>query len=175
MKIYYETERLILRNLCVKDTDEVFKWTGDPDVNTYMIYPLYTNAEDLKEWLKHREDAVDDPDDYDCGIALKETGELIGGGGLTYHKETDTWGIGYNLRKEFWGKGYAVEAMQGLMDLIRQTREIHAIEGEFCVENQKSQRVMEKLGMSFYKDSSYTKMDGSRTFISKVFRREFQV
>lgn len=31
---------------------------------------------------------ADDPDDYDLGFVLKETGELIGGGGLVYHYES---------------------------------------------------------------------------------------
>ena len=105
------------------------------------------------EWLRGREESVDNPDDYDLGIVLKETGKLIGGGGLTYHPEDDVWVIGYNLRKDQWGHGYIIEAMNGIMAEIRKTRRIKAIEGTFAVDNYKSQRVMEKLGMSFYKDT----------------------
>ena len=39
-----ETERLILRPLSLDDLDAVFKWTGDPRVNKYMIYPLYKSV-----------------------------------------------------------------------------------------------------------------------------------
>ena len=42
-----ETERLILRPLTLADRDDIFKWTGDPRVNKYMIYPLYKSAEGM--------------------------------------------------------------------------------------------------------------------------------
>ena len=47
-----ETERLILRPLSIDDLQTVFKWTGDPRVNKYMIYPLYKSPEDGREWLE---------------------------------------------------------------------------------------------------------------------------
>ncbi len=82
--------------------------------------------------------------------------------------------MGYNIRKDMWGNGYVVEAMQAIMDEIRKTREIRAIEAQFAVENYKSQRVMEKLGMAYDRDSSFEKFDGSATFQAKTFRREFE-
>ena len=48
-----ETERLILRPLTLDDIEAVFKWTGDPRVNKYMIYPLYKSPEDGREWLEN--------------------------------------------------------------------------------------------------------------------------
>lgn len=53
------------------------------------------------------------------------------------------------------------------------TRKIRAIEGEFAVENYKSQRVMEKLGMHYVRDTEYEKLDGSASYKGKVFRRDF--
>ncbi len=174
MRATIETERLIIRNLKPGDEKAVYAWAGDPDVAQYMIYPLYRSEADGIEWLKEREENADAPDDYDLGIVLKETGELIGSGGLVYHPENDTWNMGYNIRKDMWGNGYVVEAMQAIMDEIRKTRKIRAIEAQFAVENYKSQRVMEKLGMSYDRDSSFEKFDQSAKFQSKIFRREFE-
>lgn len=173
MRVNAETERLIIRNLGPGDEDAVFAWAGDEDVARFMPYPTYRSAADGIEWLQNREQAADDPDDCDLGFVLKETGELIGSGGLTYCAEEDVWKIGYNLRKDMWGKGYAVEAMRAIMDEIRKTRTIHVIEGQFAVENFKSRRVMEKLGMSFYRDSEYGKFDGSARFQAKIYRKTF--
>ena len=117
MRCNIETDRLILRNLVPEDYEAAFKWCGDPEVNEYMIYPLYHNAEDVKTWIETLN--PDDPDDYDMGIVLKETGELIGSGGLVYRPEKDAWLIGYNIRKDCWGHGYVVEAMQGIIDHIQ--------------------------------------------------------
>ena len=171
MKVWIETERLILRPLAPDDAEAVFRWGGDPVVNEYMIYPLYHRVEDVRTWLESRN--PDDPDSYDEGIVLKSTGELIGSGGLVYHPERNAWEIGYNLRADQWGHGYTVEMLNALMDYIRKTRPIDAIDGVFAAENHKSQRVMEKLGMSFVRDTEYTKLDGSRTYPAKYYRRDF--
>lgn len=174
MRVIIETERMIIRNLRPGDEHAVFAWAGDPDVAKYMIYPQYNSEADGIEWLKDRQLKADDPNDYDLGFVLKETGELIGGGGLVYHPDIDVWRIGYNLRKDAWGNGYVMEALTAIMDEIRKTRKIRAIEGLFAVENYKSQRVMEKLGMTFVEDTEYEKFDGSAHFLAKKYRRVFE-
>lgn len=171
MKVWIETEHLILRPLTPDDAEAVFRWGGDPAVNEYMIYPLYHRVEDVRTWLESRN--PDDPDNYDEGIVLKATGELIGSGGLVCHPERNAWEIGYNLRADQWGHGYTVEMLTALMDHIRQTRPIEAIDGVFAAENRKSQRVMEKLGMVWVRNTEYTKLDSSRTYAAKYFRRNF--
>ena len=171
MRVNIETDRLLLRQLEPSDYEAAFKWCGDPDVNTYLIYPLYHNAEDVKSWIESRD--VDDPDNYDLGFVIKETGDLIGCGGMAYSPQKEAWIIGYNIRKDQWGNGYVVEAINGIIDHISKTRKIDKIVGEFAVDNYKSRRVMEKLGMHFDHDSEYTKLDGSATFKSKVYVKEF--
>ena len=171
MNIHFETERLIIRPLVPEDAEAAFRWCGDPDVNTYMIYPLYHRVEDVRTWLESRD--TDDPDNFDEGIVLKSTGELIGSGGMRYHPERNAWEIGYNIRKDQWGNGYVVEYLTALMDRIREVRPVEAIDGIFAVENYKSRRVMEKLGMVYVRDTSFARLDGSETFQAKYYRRNF--
>ncbi|MBO6015412.1 MAG: GNAT family N-acetyltransferase [Lachnospiraceae bacterium] len=140
-------------------------------MNKYMIYPLYQNEEDVRKWLETRD--LDDPNSYDLGFELKQTGELIGSGGLVYSPNRDVWKIGYNIRADQWGNGYAFEAICGIINYVSKSRTIRAIEGQFAEDNYKSKRVMEKLGMHYLKDSSYEKLDGSVRFASKVYIREF--
>ena len=172
MRINLETERLILRNLVPEDYQAVFRWCGDPDVARYMVYPVYTRAEDVKAWIETLD--PDDPDDYDVGIILKATGELIGGGGIYYDPDRDLWTIGYNLRKDQWGKGYAAEMIRALLDYARSLRDVRGIQGTFAKANYKSQRVMEKLGMTFLEDVTLTKLDGSDSYPGKRYRRLFR-
>ena len=171
MNIHFETERLIIRPLVPEDAEAAFRWCGDPDVNTYMIYPLYHRVEDVRTWLESRD--TDDPDNFDEGIVLKSTGELIGSGGMRYHPERNAWEIGYNIRKDQWGNGYVVEYLTALMDQIRKVRPVEAIDGIFAAENYKSRRVMEKLGMVYVRDTSFDRLDGSETFQAKYYRRNF--
>ncbi len=60
MKLFFETERLTVRPMVPDDAEAVFRWGGDPDVNRFMIYPLYTRQEDVRRWLESR-----DPDEPD--------------------------------------------------------------------------------------------------------------
>ncbi len=169
MKAYFETEHLLIRPLVPEDAEAAFLWCGDPLVNTYMIYPLYHRAEDVRAWLMSRD--VNDPDNYDEGIVLKRTGELIGSGGMRYQPERHAWEIGYNIRRDQWGHGYTVEYLTALIDYVRRFRSVEAIDGIFAAPNHKSQRVMEKLGMVYVRDTSFSRLDGSETFAAKYYRR----
>ncbi len=172
MRFTLETERLILRDLTPEDYQAAFLWCGDPDVARYMVYPVYTKAEDVRTWLESRN--LDDPDEFDAGIVLKSTGELIGSGGLFYKPEDDLWTIGYNLRKDQWGNGYAVEVIRNILDYVRTLRDVRGIQGTFADENYRSRRVMEKLGMTFVEDVILTKLDGSDSYPGKRYRRLFR-
>lgn len=165
------TSRLILRKLKETDADAVFLWGSDPVVNQYMIYPLYKNVEDVRTWLRSLD--PDDPDNFDMGFVLKETGELIGSGGLVYHPKRDAWIVGYNLRADQWGRGYVVEAIEALLAHIEKTRPIHRMEATIAKDNPNSIRVAEKLGMTYVEDTSFDKLDGSKTFHAGLYRREF--
>ena len=171
MERVIETERLILRTVTVDDAEAIFVWASDPDVNKFMIYPLHKDINVTREWLKTRD--VNGTDEFDLGFVLKETGELIGQGGLFYHEDLDAWAVGYNLRKDYWGRGLVPEAIRAIIDCVDKEKGIRAVVGEFAKDNIKSQRVMEKLEMSYWKDSKYTKLDGSVTFDSYKYIKEF--
>lgn len=70
MRVNFETEHLVIRPLCPGDAEAVFRWGSDPEVNRYMIYPLYHRVEDVRAWLESRNE--DDPD--------KLNYELLGAG-----------------------------------------------------------------------------------------------
>ena len=163
-----ETERLILRPLSLDDLNAVFKWAGDPRVNKYMIYPLYKNVEDGREWL---ESLYQDEKKLDYGFVLKSTGELIGSGGLYYHEDIDVWSIGYNIAYEHWHKGYTPEAIKCIFEYAQKKYGVHVLAGTFAIDNNGSRRVMEKLGMTFYEDTEYSKLDESETFKAKTYRK----
>lgn len=170
MNVTIETDRLIIRPVVIEDAEAIFKWAADPEVTKYMIYSTHMNVDSTREWLSSQD--IEDENSYDLGFAFKETGELIGMGGLVYKPEEDIWVIGYNLRKDFWGKGIVPEAMTGIIDNIQSKRKIRAIRGEFATDNLRSGRVMEKLGMHFLRESEYSKLDGSATFKSKIYIKE---
>ncbi|MDD7473270.1 MAG: GNAT family N-acetyltransferase [Bdellovibrionota bacterium] len=108
-----------------------------------------------------------------AGVVTKATNELIGSCTICYEKDRDIWSMGYTFRKDTWGHGYATEAMQGLIDYIKKFRTMRGIEGCVVNENPESQRVLEKSGMTFLKDVTLSKIDGTQTFKGKKFRKIF--
>lgn len=170
-----ETERLILRPLVFTDLEAVYKWTGDEETARYMMYPQYKSTADGVDWINN---LYRDKGNIDYGFVWKETGELIGSGGMYFHPEhpvfkDGVWGIGYNIRRDMWGKGITFEAMTKIIEYGRANSGVKAIAGSFAVENANSGRVMEKLGMTYLEDSEYSKFDGSVSFKCKTYSRVF--
>lgn len=172
MKLTLETQRLILRPMTVADAEHIFNtWTSDPRVTKYMAYSTHKAIEETKSWLADVEKGQGQ--DLDFGFQLKETGKLIGSGGAYFNEEKNTYSIGYNLAHDCWGKGYATEAMQAIMDyLVKEQGAKHFI-AEHAVDNPASGRVMEKLGLKYYADGSYTCFDG-RVFQAKFYKMDLE-
>ena len=120
MRYVIQTDRLILRPLVPDDHPMAFRWCSDSLVNRYVSYPLYHDPLDVRRWIGSID--YDDPDSYEPGIVLKESDELIGSARMSYHQDTDSWSIGYNLRSDMWGNGFAVEAVKGMIERISEDR-----------------------------------------------------
>ena len=164
-----ETDRLILRPLTVDDADAVFVWASDPAVNRYMSYPLHTDIETTRQWLRSVEQAAEG--DYDFGFVRKSDGLLIGSGGV-YDNGDGSWEFGYNLRRDCWGQGCATEAAKAMVDFAHTRRGAKVFAAHHAVDNPASGRVMEKCGLTFRHDGEYSKLDGSETFRAKFYRLE---
>ena len=167
-----ETERLILRPLVFDDLLAIYKWTGDEKTARFMLYPKYKSPADGVDWVNS---LYTNPDDLDYGFVWKETGELIGSGGVyhSHNPESDLWSIGYNIRSDMWNKGITTEAISKIIEYARKTRNIPGLAGTFAIDNIGSGRVMEKLGMTYLEDTEYTKFDGSATFKAKTYTVRF--
>ena len=91
-----ETERLTLRPLTVNDAETVFaNWTSDPDVAKFMRWELHKNISETQEWLAAEEELIESDSVYNWGFVLKETGELIGSGGLVFIDSKGMYELGY--------------------------------------------------------------------------------
>ena len=169
--ITLETDRLILRPLTVADADAVFVWASDPEVNRYMSYPLHTDVETVRQWLRAVEQRSEE--DYEFGFVRKIDGLLIGSGNIgPDSREPGAWGFGYNLRRECWGLGCATEAVKAMIGFARTQRGARVFAAHHAVDNPASGRVMEKCGLAFHHFGEYSKLDGSETFPAKYYRLE---
>jgi RimJ/RimL family protein N-acetyltransferase len=85
---------------------------------------------------------------FQLAVTLKSTGGLIGNCGVRLEKPGARQGdIGYELSPEHWGQGYATEAIRVMVNFGFAKLHLHRIWAECVADNQRSPRVLEKLGM----------------------------
>ncbi|MGG5342782.1 GNAT family N-acetyltransferase [Enterococcus sp. AZ192] len=138
-----ETERLILRPVTLDDAIEMYEYASDEETVTY-VFPIHQSLKDTKKSIANY---------FVCaplgkyGIALKETGRFIGTIDLRVEEKHNNGEIGYTLNKKFWGKGYVPEAANELLRLGFEELKLIRICAVHDIDNPKSGRVMEKIGM----------------------------
>ena len=161
-----ETDRLILRALTAADAPAVFEWVSDPIVTKYMPYNTYTNIDDVTEWLR----AVEiETHNYNFAFVRKSDGKVIGSGDIGPNDENSAWEFGYNIRHDCWNNGYATEAARAMIAFAHNTMGVTSFAANHAAENPASGRVMEKCGLHFDHDGSYSSFDGTRNFPAKFY------
>ncbi len=165
MKRYIETERLILKPMTKEDAPAAFIWLSDKEVNRYMIYTRYSSVEEAEAWISSIKE-----EENVFGFYLKD-GLLIGSGHVCHEKtEERAWVVGYNLRRDCWGKGYATEAVKGMIKWAHENFGVTEFVSSHALQNTASGRVQEKCGFHADGYREYRKADGSETFTAQVVR-----
>ena len=143
-----ETDRIILRPWRESDAEILFKWASDPDVGPRAGWPPHKSVEESLEIIR----TVFNDATNTWAIELKETGEAIGAMGYGSSCECDLPAregeplIGYWVAKPYWNQGICTEALQLMLDHIRQTTDIKSLISGHFIDNPASGRVMEKCG-----------------------------
>ena len=150
-KMILETERLILRHLCLEDLDALFGLYSDPEIRQYFPEGTlsYSDTKAELEWHMNGHPAF--PELGLWATVLKETNEFIGRCGLLPWKieERQEVEVAYLLDKKFWGQGLATEAalaiVQYAFGYLKLSRLICLIDPN----NAASINVAQRIGMHF--------------------------
>lgn len=109
------------------------------------------NYDNGSEIAKHLKELEDDPTLYGWGswlVLQKSDGVIIGDGGFKGKPNSGhEVEVGYGFLETCWGKGYATEAVEGLMDRVFNGMAIKKVTAETNWDNLGSIRVLEKVGM----------------------------
>ncbi|WP_440115718.1 GNAT family N-acetyltransferase [Paenibacillus sp. QZ-Y1] len=145
----FETERLVLRRLTLEDVDDYFMYASDPSVSQQSLWNCHETLDDSIQYIQRALRNYEQKTVYLWAFVLKETGRLIGRGGIFHLNESmQSAELGYSIASRYWGKGLAAEAMQPIVDYCFQELDCNRLEGRCNADNIGSARVMEKLGMS---------------------------
>src|SRR5690554_2890391 len=149
--IEFETERLCLRQWQESDFESFASLNADPQVMEYFPEPLSAHASNemaqkICLLIKQRGWGF-------WAIEVKGAESFVGFCGLHIPTVTLPFSpcveIGWRLSSAHWGKGYASEAARGGLNVAFQQLELPEIVSFTTVGNQRSRRVMERIGMKY--------------------------
>ena len=145
-----ETERLVLRKLCVGDEEDMYAYARKSEVTRYLLWSPHPDIYYTRDYLRYLATRYAAGSVYDWAVVLKSSGRMIGTCGFTaFDCPHDTAEIGYVLNPEYRGQGIAPEAVRAVMAFGFDKLALHRIEARFIEGNEASLRVMEKVGMRF--------------------------
>ena len=144
-----ETERLILRELNVLDAEHFFNLNADPEVLKFTGDKPFSSVADAEMFLKNYTD-------YHVNgfgrwaVILKGSDTFLGWCGLKLNEENFV-DLGFRFFQKEWGKGYATESAKASLEVGFMVLNLEEIIGRAAIANKASVRVLEKLGMSYWK------------------------
>ena len=143
-----ETQRLVLRQLTLKDTDALLPVLGDAEAMVYYPHPF--SRDEVGQFISKQLTRYAETGHGLWAILLKSSGELIGDCGLALQdiegrKEIE---VGYHLRRDHWHNGYATEAARACIRHAFYTLHAKQVICMIRPENRPSRRVAERNGMA---------------------------
>ena len=146
-KLFIITNRLIIRNMMIRDLDNFHQYRSNPDVTKYQGFDVmgkdacanFINAQIEKqfgtagEWVQY-------------AIENKETNQLVGDCAIKLDQnDTRLAEIGITISHLHHKKGYAKETLAGILDWLFDTQNIHRITEIVDAENIASINLLKSL------------------------------
>jgi ribosomal-protein-alanine N-acetyltransferase len=144
------TPRLLLRRLRPADAAAMFEYASRSDVGKYVMFHEHQSIKDSEDFIATVEMQSGTGFGLVWAMELRESGRMIGTIGIhNVNLEVGSVEAGYALHPDAWGKGYATEALRGMIGVIFEQSPIDRIEAHHVAEHIASGRVMEKAGMQY--------------------------
>jgi len=139
--MFVRTDRLFLRPAWLEDAPELTRAIAQaPVVRMLARVPWPYSEADARSWIE----AERDPFLPELLVTLpEEGGRIIGSCGL--HDDDGRTAVGYWIDPDHWNKGYATEALNGVLAVAR-TLGHRCIVGRHAADNPASGRVLRKVG-----------------------------
>ena len=146
-----ETARLILRRYVPEDARQMYAhWASDDAVTKYLTWPTHPDEGVTQGLIDNWVERYADPSVYHWGIELRDGGALIGDISVVHLSERARAAeLGWCMGRAWWGKGYMPEAARAVLRYLFRDAGFNRVCAAHDVNNPKSGRVMQKIGMRF--------------------------
>ena len=136
------TPRLVLRRFVATDGAGLHAYLSRPEAVAFEPYPVQSREACDLEARRRSGDQ-----DF-LAVCRADTGELVGN--LYFHPEDpEAWRtseLGYVFHPDHWGRGYATEAVRGLLDLAFGQWGVRRVTARCNPDNAASWRLLERVG-----------------------------
>jgi ribosomal-protein-alanine N-acetyltransferase len=145
-----ETDRLYLKNISIYDRDFILAQFSNNEVNRYLFdaEPLADvyGADEIIDFYIQPEPRAQ----HRWILVRKDDGTKIGTCGFhCWDKSEGCCDIGYDLYPDYWSNGYMIEALKAICSFARSDMKVRSINACIYIENEKSIKLMEKLGFAY--------------------------
>jgi ribosomal-protein-alanine N-acetyltransferase len=147
-----ETERLRLRAFTPADLDDLQLVFGDTQVMKYISGGTPRSREETEIGLGRTIEGWQRRGFGFWAVTFKDDDKLIGYCGLVFLEDTTEVEVAYGFRRSHWGKGFATEAARACLRWGFEELKLERIVAVVNHGNVDSQRVLEKLGMTYRRD-----------------------
>jgi RimJ/RimL family protein N-acetyltransferase len=138
--------RVLLRPFRLADVPAVLVYASDPEVARYLVWDAYDDPATAAAFI--RSTHAGGGRWFARAIVLRDGDAVIGGADLRIVSPRDRRAeLGYGLARTHWGHGYAGEAAGLLLRFGFEQLGLVRIEAYCAVENVRSLRTLERLGM----------------------------
>lgn len=157
------SQRLTFRLMDENDADELFELDQDPDVMKYINGGQMTSRQDIVEKFVPRVKRFTDPE-KGWGlwrVAVTESDTFIGWillrpmAFFTDNPQRDNLEIGWRFMQNSWGQGYATEAANAVVDMVKTSPDVTRLSAIADEGNLASIGIMKKLAMVYVQTKLY--------------------
>lgn len=154
VKIFAETERLILREVLPEDAEGFFEMDSDPEVHRYLGNEPVTTTEQIHEAIRFIRQQYVDNGIGRWSVIDKQTGGFMGWAGLKWittpiNGHIHYYDLGYRLLRKYWGMGIATEAAKASLQYAFDTLQANEVVAITDCGNNGSHNVLLKTGLQF--------------------------
>ena len=182
MKVAIDTiltsERLTLRPQKAEDASTIFSVVGSPEFPEQLPLKEMDSPHKIETWLQRLAELWEEGQVYSWIMEERDSGQLLGQVTLSKIEGDNKWALAFWTHPHHWGKGYATEGAErivkfGFEELGAKT--IWAVAGKW---NLGSNRVLEKLGMTYLGDNPqgyYSKEEPISTHEYEISRETWKI
>jgi [ribosomal protein S5]-alanine N-acetyltransferase len=144
------TNRLCLRRLNESDDSDMFEYTRNPEVTRFLSWEPQTEIAQTRQYISKLIAEYNSGNSYAWAVEIADLKKFIGVVRIFDVSFGNKRGeLSYVINPVYQGKGFAFEAIKAIIEFCFSEVGLNRIQAKCTVDNLPSERVLQKLGMSY--------------------------